>query len=433
MILHPHQVDLVDRVRNAFRDHRAVLMQGATGLGKTAIASDIIRRAVGRGRRVIFAAHLDSLISDTSDRLSRAGIDHGILQADRPSNPDAAVQVASLATLHRRPECRPAADFIVIDECRRAGAPTVRAILDAYPTARLLGLDATPERADGTPLGDIFTSLVCGPSVAWLTDRGYLVPAIVLSPPAPTEGTLALDPVEALERHAQGRRAIVFCSDVAHATDVAGRLAGSALITGTTPRADRERARQGIASGTVRAIVNVGVYRDGADLPSLECVVLATTMGVLSAYLQAVGRGLRAAPGKRDCLVLDLVGAAILHGLPEDDRVWSLEGAACRRTAEALTPLCRCKVCLAVFHAGPARCPRCGAPTMGTTVARRATRVERQELARLDTRPAAERDAMAIRGIEKKLLKSGRFPVFKIPAIARAIFERNKKRAPEAA
>jgi|CZKU01.1.fsa_nt_gi hypothetical protein len=93
----------------------------------------------------------------------------------------------------------------------------------------------------------------------------------------------------------------------------------------------------------------------------------------------------------------------------------------------------RVEGCLAVFGAGPAKCPRCGESTKGAGLPRRATRVVRAELARLDTRPAAERDAMAIRGIEKKLLKSGRFPVFKVPAIARAIFERNKKRSPEAA
>jgi DNA repair protein RadD len=434
--LHPHQIDLVGRVRDAFRCHRSVLMQGATGIGKTTIAAEIIRMTDARGNAVLFCAHLDSLVSDTSDRLTAAGIAHGIIQADRPTNHSAPVQVCSLATLHARPDCRPDARLIIVDECRRAAAPTVRAILAAYPKAKLLGLDATPERGDGSPLSDLFEHMVCGPSIAWLTQRGFLAQCVVLSPPQPGDGALAADPVDAYREHAGDRRAIVFCKDIAHARDVTTRFGSSAaLVTGDTTRADRDRVRAAVAAGELRIVVNVDVYRDGADLPALECVVLARAFGVASGYLQAVGRGMRAsaATGKRDCLVLDLSGAAIVHGLPADDRVWSLDGPP-RRTAAALSPLARCRKCLAVFHAGPVMCPRCGVSTQGTRLPRRATRIEKQELARLDTRPQAERDLMTLRGIEKRLRSSGRFPECRISTIARSIFERTKKRsAPEAA
>lgn len=98
------------------------------------------------------------------------------------------------------------------------------------------------------------------------------------------------------------------------------------------------------------------------------------------------------------------------------------------RTGDALAPLALYKACLAIFHAGPAQCPRCNASTRGTRLPRRATRVERAELSRLDSRPQSERDAMAIRGIRKRLLSSGRFPTWRVDAIARSIFERTKKR-----
>ena len=172
MILRPDQRELVERVRAEYRSGaRSVLMQGATGFGKTTTAADIIARAVARGRRVVFAAHLDALIDDTGDRLTRAGIEHGIIQADRPTNPTAPVQVCSLATLHRRCESPPA-DLVIVDECHRSMASSVRTVLESYPLARLLGLTATPERGDGAPLGDVFERLVCGPSVAELTTRG---------------------------------------------------------------------------------------------------------------------------------------------------------------------------------------------------------------------------------------------------------------------
>ena len=436
MTLRPDQLALVEEVRAAYRaGHRSVLMQGATGFGKTTTAADIIARAVRRSRRVVFAAHLDALIDDTSDRLTRAGIEHGIVQADRPTNPRAPVQVCSLATLHRRGE-RPPADLVVVDECHRAMAATVREVLDAYPRARLLGLTATPERGDGAPLGDVFEALVCGPTVAELTHAGLLVPAVVYSPPAVVAGALAMDPVEAYLRFARGLPAMVFCRDAEHAADVRKRLEAVAveavLILGDTPRAARRQARERLAAGEPLVLVGCGVFVEGWDSPEVRAVVLARTFGVCGGFLQACGRALRTAPGKTHATIIDLSGAAIVHGLPADDRVWSLT-AAVRRSAPALAPLARCKACLAVFHAGPAECPRCGASTRGARLPRRATRIERQELARLDGRPQSERDAMAIRGIENRLRASGRFPEWRISQIARSIFARSRKRATEAA
>ncbi len=431
--LRPYQLEIVEAVRAAYRDGaRSVLMQLGTGGGKTATASTLIARAVSKGKRVVFAAHLDALIDDTSERLASAGIAHGIVQADRPTNAAAPVQVASLATLHRRGELPPA-DLVIVDEAHRGMAASVRAVLDGYPRARILGLTATPERGDGQPLGDVFERLVCGPSVAELTAAGYLVPAVVLSPPAPTEGALALDPVEAYVRHSPGRRALVFCTTVEQAEDVARRMpVPTQTVLGETPREIRRSVRERVTRGEVLALVGCSAFLEGFDLPAIDTVILARALSTCSSFLQAVGRGLRTSPGtgKRDCLVLDLTGAAILHGLPGDERVWSLEGTAVRRTGEALAPLSRCAACLAVFHSGPAVCPRCGASTHGTRLPRRATRVERQELARLDTRPQAARDALAVRAIERRLYAAGRVPAWRVPTVARGIFERNKKRAP---
>ncbi len=427
--LRPYQFELVDRVREAYREARSVLMQLGTGGGKTTTAAALIERAVAKGRRVIFAAHLDTLISDTSDRLTVAGIAHGIVQADRPTNADAPVQVCSLATLHRRGE-RPVADLLILDECHRAAAPSVRSVLEAYPKARLLGLTATPERGDGAPLGDVFERLVSGPSVRELTAAGHLVPAVVLSPPAPTEGALAMDPVEAYERHAPSSRALVFCTTVAEAEDVARRMpVPTQTVLGETPREIRRTVRERVTAGELRVLVGCSAFLEGFDLPAIETVILARALGTCSSYLQAVGRGLRPSleTGKRACLVLDLVGTAILHGLPGDERVWSLD-APPRRTATGLAALARCRGCFAVFHAGPAQCPRCGESMQGSRLPRRATRIERAELSRLDTRPQHERDEAAVRAIARRLHASGRFPAHRVEAIARGIFERGKRR-----
>jgi DNA repair protein RadD len=436
--LRPYQLELVNRVREAYRGTRSVLMQLPTGGGKTATAAELISLSVAKGKRVVFAAHLDALLDDTSDRLTEAGIAHGIVQADRPTDATAPVQVCSLATLHHRGEAPPA-DLVILDECRRAAAAGVRGVLDRYPKARLLGLDATPERGDGQPLGDTFERMVCGPSVAWLTTAGHLVPAGVLSPPSPTEGGLAMDPVEAYAKHAPGSRALIFCTTVAEAEDVARRLPVSAqTVLGETPRDIRRAVRERVTLGELRVLVGCSAFLEGFDLPAIEAVILARAFGTCSSFLQGVGRGLRPSPatGKRECLVVDLTGAAVLHGLPADERVWSLTGAAVQRSASALVPLARCLACFAVFHAGPARCPRCGGSTRGARLPRRATRIERQELARLDDRPTWARDELAMRVIVARVgvvdRRTGRhLSDAEIAARARFAFKKSHGRPPQ--
>ena len=189
----------------------------------------------------------------------------------------------------------------------------------------------------------------------------------------------------------------------------------------------RRAVRERVTSGELRVLVGCSAFLEGFDLPAIETVILARALGTCSAYLQGVGRGLRPSleTGKDACTVIDLTGAAVVHGLPADERTWSLTGAAVQRSGDALVALARCASCFAVFHAGPASCPRCGASTRGATVKRRATRIERQELARLDTRPAWVRDEMALRAIVSRMprfdRRTGR-PLSEAEVAVRAVF-----------
>lgn len=429
-----YQRELVERVITAFNTGtRTAVMQLGTGGGKTTTAASIIDYATRRGHRTIFAAHLDALVGDTHARLTRAGVRAGFIQAGRPTDPEAPVQVASLQTLHARGH-RPPADFIVLDECHRALGPTVKAILDAYPKARILGLTATPQRGDGKPLGAVFEKLIVGPSNRWLTERNYLVPCEVLAPGTFLEDALADDPVAVYEKHAPGRRAIVFAVSVAHARELAERFnaAGfpSAMIVGDTPREERERLRSAIADGSVRVLVGVGVFVEGWDSPAIEVVVLARPFTVTGAFLQGVGRGLRPCSdtNKTICTVLDLRGSVHLHGLPDEERRWSLTGTACTRT-EAMIALRRCKACLAIFR--PQRsCPRCGAKHESVEhiprVLRRAERLQR-----LNDVPQRERDRRYVQRLTGIAEARMRMPPHRAKAWALRQFARQFGRQPE--
>lgn len=365
MRLRDYQIDIVGRCSAAFRSKgRTGVMQLGTGGGKTATASEIIRRTVERGNRALFGAHLDTLVGDTFARLVAAGVHAGYVQAGRPSDPTAPTQVASLQTMTARGE-RPPADLVIVDECHRAASPTIRAILESYPEAWILGLTATPQRGDGQPL-DVFEWMECGPSVRELTRQGHLVPCDVLAPAEPTEA-LVSEPVDAYLRHVPGQRALVFAASVDHAEWIAygmnARGVPAAVVTGETPRADRERARVEFAAGRIKVLASVNVFIEGWDCPETEAIILAREFGVVGGFLQAIGRGLRPTAGKTRCTVIDLRGAVNLHGLPDEDRVWSLAGKP-RRT-ERLAALRRCLECAAIFRPA-SECPRCGARSDAT-------------------------------------------------------------------
>lgn len=431
--LRPYQRDLVAGVRAALSGGaRSVLMQLGTGGGKTATASEILRLSTARGHRSLFLAHLDSLIEGTHERLARVGIHAGFVQAGRPSEAAAPVQVASLATLHVRGE-RPPADLVIIDEAHRAMGAAVRDVLDAYPRAYLIGLTATPQRGDAKPLGDVFERLVQGPSNRRLIAEGHLVPTDVLAPGGYREG-LAADPVESYRRHTPGRRAIVFAADKAHARAIVDAFIAAGisadLVVGETSRARRRELRDLLRSGDLKVLVGVAVFLEGWDCPEVEVVILAKAFGVCGAFLQAIGRGLRPclSTGKTICTVIDLRGAVYLHGLPDEDRVWSLDGKAVRR-AEPITAITRCSECLAVFR--PARiCPRCGAicSKASTRIPRVLSRSEKLE--RFDALPPDERDRRYLARLERVAATRMRMPPHRAAAWALSKFTRQFGRAP---
>lgn len=436
MPLRPDQEDLIARTRAAFdAGARSVLMQGPTGFGKTHTAAALIASAVGRGGRVLFLAHLSDLIEDTHARLVAAGVHAGFVQAGRAEDPEARVQVGSMQTLHMR-GTRPPAGLVIIDECHRVMGPSVRGVLEAYPDAHLLGLSATPQRGDGQALGDVFEAMVLGPSVRWLTERGHLVPCDVLTVGGGgvlDSGVLAVPPSAAWQEYGGGERAIVFAASVAHAEAVVAEFialgVAAAILTGETPRDERARLRAGLRDGTLRVLVGVGVFLEGWDCPPVSCVVLARGFSVTGAYLQAVGRGLRPSvgTGKTRCTVIDLVGAANLHGLPDEDRVWSLDGAAVRR-AEKLPAIMRCGACLALYRPA-AVCPRCG-ESRANAVRLPRVRTRAEKLEALSHLPQETRDARYLRTLEHVARTRIRLPEDRVRGWAEQSFRKRFGREP---
>ena len=376
MDLRPYQQRCIADARALYRDgKRAICIVAPCGAGKTIIGSAIASSAVARGS-VLWLAHRHELIEQARAKLPPA------------------VRVATIQGLLASGE-RPPGDVVVYDECHHLMAGVWRHLTDHYHASLRIGLTATPERADGQPLGDIFDGLVVAASYSELLAGGWIVPCDVIAPGA-RGTTLAAPAAEATREHAAGQRAIVYCSTVAEAQDVARALWPDAVaVDGETPDEMRADAVDAFRAGRFRVLTNVYVFSEGFDAPETSVCVLARGAGHASTYLQMCGRALRPAPGKSRALLVDLCGCVHEHGWPTEDRDYSLDGTPIRRRGEKKPVVWQCRGCGRCYQAAPAdrRCPACGVrlpePKQIAVARRRLARQERAAHASPEERAAA--------------------------------------------
>lgn len=369
MQLREYQTRAIAAVRASYASgHRAPCVVAPTGSGKTILASEVIRLCLQRGRRVLFNVHREELMDQSADKLARAGItDIRIIKAARDFNSHAPVTIASVQTLTRWSDERlPDVGLCLFDECHHVKARTWLKIADAYRQAWLLGLTATPERADGSPLGDVFDDLIVVASVSELTELGHLVPCRIWAPPTLLEtGEIAVSPVDAYRQHGEDGKAIAFCSTLERANAVADEF-NAAGITAATIHGDvsSEMRRQLLSwfrDGQLRVLVSVHVLTEGFDEPSASVAILERKPVHAGTYLQMVGRVLRPSPGKAHATLIDLCGSSLVHGTPSMERTYALNGKAISKPER--DAIRQCPTCGGVFLFADITdgcCPQCG-------------------------------------------------------------------------
>jgi DNA repair protein RadD len=355
MDLRPYQSRAVADVLAArAAGHRRILLTLPTGGGKSVIASHMIQAWVSRGKRILVIAHRKELLDQFWVHLRRRGITAGLMRADdERTDQSASVQLASIATLVRRD--LPPADVIFVDEAHRVPGESYARTLEQYPRATVVGLTATASRLDGRPLGEFFDALVQVAKYSDLIESGSIMAPVVYAPRRSVdlsgvrrvagdfhEGELEAamraphvigDVVKEWQEHAQGRSTVVFAVGIDHSKELveaftrAGIRAGH--IDGTTPEDARFQALLDLETGKTLVLCNVGVLCEGWDQPRVKCCVMARPTLSLTLYMQCVGRILR--PWGDQCpIVLDHAGNTERHGLPHEDREWSLDGVAKR-------------------------------------------------------------------------------------------------------
>lgn len=358
-----HQKRGCDETRRAFASGASsVLLVSPTGSGKGTIAAYMCASSAERGKRCAFVVHRREIVKDLVGRVVRLGVEPGVILGDHPrGDASSPVQLCGVQALVARGEL-PDLDFVIWDEAHHCAADTYQKVRAAYPKAKHVGLSATPVRADGKALGDAFQRLVVLAQPSELVAAGILVEPDVIAPPKRVKGIVEVVP--SWVTHAPGLRTVVFAANKRHATEIASAFRAEQIeaehIFGDTPSKERDRRIARFASGETLVLVNVGVLTEGTDIREIACVILARGMGGVSQYIQTVGRGLRAAPGKTRAVVLDLAGNVHEHGLPTEDRDYDLDGTGIKaRDKEKAPSLRQCLACGAVFRPVP-ECPICG-------------------------------------------------------------------------
>jgi superfamily II DNA or RNA helicase len=340
--LFPHQQATRAKLgMSVIASNRAIMVQAPTAFGKTVLAGSIIAGAMDKPRklpdgttrpqRIAFCVPAISLIDQTVQRFYEMGIrDVGVIQGDHPMwNPNAQVQVCSVQTLARR-ELAMQFDLVMIDEAhlRFRFYDSWLPVLREQGTL-VIGLSATPWSAG---LGKLFDDLIVASTIGELIEGGFLAPFRVYNAPEKPDlsgvkdvagdynegqlsermqkATLVADVVGTWKRLASDRRAtLVFAVDRAHAMRLQAEYLQAGIPCGYVDqhikRLERKLIVRRLESGTYRVVVNVSCLEVGFDLPIIDTLQICRPTKSIIRHVQSVGRGLRVAPGKVDCLILD--------------------------------------------------------------------------------------------------------------------------------
>lgn len=343
--LRPYQKEAIEAVQRDWRGgHRAVLGTAATGLGKTNIFLGLLTRELANGQgRALILSHRQELVFQPIERLyqfwpewrGKAGAVMGEYDEHNRRIVSATVQTLSSDRRLQRLLWAGPITHMICDESHHMPAGTYLALyeklLAANPDMRTLGVTATPIRADGKGLRAVFSKESFHYDIRWAVKGGWLVPprwlAISTGISLANVQVRAGDFVgkqladvfetancfelvaESHRKYAGGRQAIAFTESVDGAYRLAEtfRRAGirAEAADGKTPKDERARLLERYRAGQIEVLCNAQLFTEGVDLPTCSCLHMVRPTKSDGAYTQMIGRGLRLAPGKEDCVILD--------------------------------------------------------------------------------------------------------------------------------
>ena len=350
--LFDYQEDMKERIEKALRLHRSVMAQMPTGTGKTYLLTAVIDSFVSNNPKenVWIVAHRRELVSQIDETVRKF---HSY-SASNTSSLLSSVKAMSIQWLMRHyDEIEEEPGMIVIDEAHHALAKTYKEMWERFPKAKFLGLTATPCRLNGKGFTDLFDVLVQSWAVPEFISKGRLATYDFVSIKSDGVTQRLIDSLQkrgadgdyqnkemdmllnkkpsierlyrSLEEFGKDRKGIVYAINISHAQKITKLYQEHGVkaiaIDSKTPATERQQDIEAFKKGDIQVLVNVDIFSEGFDCPDVEFVQLARPTLSLAKYLQMVGRGLRVAKGKKNCVIIDNVGLYRVFGLPS--QVWN--------------------------------------------------------------------------------------------------------------
>lgn len=404
--LRPHQERAIALLRQSLlAGKRRPMLQAPTGFGKTLLAASIVDGARRKGNRILFVVPAISLVDQTvqafyEEGLTDVGVIQGMHQMTDWSRP---IQIASVQTLMRR--SIPDAQVAIIDEAHRWFDFYAKWMAsEEWATKPIIGLSATPWTKG---IGKHYDDLIIASTTAELIEAGYLSKFRVFAPSHPDltgvrtvagdyyEGDLSTamdkqplvaDIVETWLRRGENRPTLCFGVDRAHAKHIQvqfeARGVTTAYIDAYTPLNERAEIERKFHASEVKVVCNVGCLTTGVDW-DVRCIVLARPTKSEMLFVQIIGRGLRTAEAKDDCLILDHSDTHLRLGFVTDIHHETLDNGRARESAKRKNTTLpkECPKCSFLKPPKVSACPCCGfKPGRKTGV-----EVEDGELLEIDT------------------------------------------------
>lgn len=386
--LHSHQERALEMLRASIGSgKRRPMLQAPTGFGKTLISAAIVEGALAKGNAVTFVVPFLSLVDQTLERFAEQGITcTGVIQANHPAtDPDQPVQVATVQSLKNRK--LPRAGIVVIDEAHKWFDFYGRWMaMPDWQKVPFVGLSATPWTKG---LGKHYDDLLIPTTTKDLIAKGFLSPFKVFAPSHPdlskvttvagdyhegqlstamSEPVLIADTVSTWLKLGEDRPTLCFAVDRAHARKLSNEFEAASVPTGyvdmDTPPAERQQIGERLRNGQIKVVCNVYTLTTGVDW-DVRCIILARPTKSEMLFTQIVGRGLRTADGKADCLILDHSDTTLRLGFVDDihhDRLDDgkrQKGQSQKRVKQLPLPK-ECPSCSQLKPAGLHKCPSCG-------------------------------------------------------------------------
>lgn len=350
--LFDYQEDMKERIEKALRLHRSVMAQMPTGTGKTYLLTAVIDSFVSNNpmEKVWIVAHRRELVSQIDETVRKF---HSY-SASNASFLLSSVKAMSIQWLSKHyDEIEEEPGLIVIDEAHHALAKTYKEMWERFPKAKFLGLTATPCRLNGKGFTDLFDVLVQSWGVPEFICKGRLATYDFVSIKSDGVTQRLIDSLQkrgadgdyqnkemdmllnkkpsierlyrSLEEYGKDRKGIVYAINISHAQKITKLYQEHGVkaiaIDSKTPATERQLDIEAFKKGDIQVLVNVDIFSEGFDCPDVEFVQLARPTLSLAKYLQMVGRGLRVAKGKKNCVIIDNVGLYRVFGLPS--QVWN--------------------------------------------------------------------------------------------------------------